>query len=72
MRVIITCREGSVEVMASRLKGQGLKVESVLEAIGVITGEIDSEKLAALERIPGISVEPEQTVQLPPPDAPVQ
>jgi hypothetical protein len=52
--------------------GQGLKVESVLVPIRVITGEIDSDKLVALERIPGITVEPELTVQLPHPDASVQ
>jgi hypothetical protein len=72
MRVIITCREVSVGAMASRLMGQGLKVESVLVPIRVITGEIDSDKLVALESIPGITVEPELTVQLPHPDASVQ
>ena len=47
-------------------------VESVLDAIGVIIAKVDAEKVPALQRLPGFVVEPDESVQLPPPDAPVQ
>lgn len=72
MRIHVTSRTGDVARTAASLKAQGMKVDSVLEAIGVISGEVALEKLPALERMPGVTVEREQTYQLPPPDAPIQ
>ncbi|MDP9178290.1 MAG: hypothetical protein M3O61_11475 [Gemmatimonadota bacterium] len=49
-----------------------MKVESVLDSIGVVTGEIPESKIASLQKTPGLTVEREQQVQLPPPDADIQ
>ncbi|HEY5707552.1 MAG TPA: hypothetical protein VIS96_18485 [Terrimicrobiaceae bacterium] len=49
-----------------------MKVDSVLDSIGVISGEIAEGKLSALQKTPGITFERDKEVQLPPPDAPVQ
>ncbi|MEN6436993.1 MAG: hypothetical protein ABFD97_00250 [Syntrophobacter sp.] len=72
MRVIITCQGAAVDEMALKLTELGLGDVSVLQALGIITGEIDPEKISELEKIPGIVVEPDVTVQLPPPDSPLQ
>ncbi len=72
MRVVITCRGTAVDEVALELTEHGLRDMSVLRTIGIITGEIDPERLAELEEIPGIVIEPDVTVQLPPPDSPLQ
>lgn len=53
------------------LVSQGVEVESVLEAIGIITGQVASSKASKL-KVDEATVELEESVQLPPPDAPVQ
>ena len=50
------------------MKRRGMRVDSVLDAIGVVTGKIPEGKPAALQATPGIKVERE----LAPPDAAVQ
>jgi hypothetical protein len=48
----------------------GLKVEQELEGVGVVTGLIDSDKLADLEQVEGVAaVESERQFQLSPPDS---
>ena len=54
------------------LKRQGVEVDSVLDAIGVITGKVAKSRLSSVDAGAGATVEPEQSVQLPPPDAPIQ
>jgi hypothetical protein len=54
------------------LKRQGVEVDSVLDAIGIITGKVSKSRLSSLDAGAGVTVEPEQTIQLPPPDAPIQ
>ena len=54
------------------LKRQGVEVDSVLDAIGVITGKVAKSRLASLDAGAGVTVEREETIQLPPPDAPIQ
>lgn len=51
---------------------QGVEVDSVLDAIGVITGKVAKSRLSSLDVGKEATVEPERTVQLPPPDAPIQ
>ena len=67
------------EATPSRLKSvksslvkQGVEVDSVLDAIGVITGKVAQSRLSSLKPGAGATVELEGTVQLPPPDAPIQ
>lgn len=54
------------------LKRQGVEVDSVLDAIGIITGRVAKSRLSSLDAGAGVTVEREQTVQLPPPDSPIQ
>ena len=51
---------------------QGVEVDSVLDAIGVITGKVAESRLSSLKAGAGATVELEGTVQIPPPDAPIQ
>lgn len=72
MRVIISCKGIEAETILPRLIEKGFKVDTVLEAIGVITGEIETEKFPSLEKVEGITVEEDKIVQLAPPDSPIQ
>lgn len=72
VRILVSSIPGSLAVAASKLREHGMKVDSVLDSIGIITGEIDETKLSGLNAITGITVEHDRTVQLPPPDAAVQ
>jgi hypothetical protein len=65
-----------VEVAAG-LRAAGLRVTAVHEALGTIAGESDAERppefLTELRRVPGVAaVEPDRTIQIPPPEADVQ
>lgn len=54
-------------------KELGLNVEQQLDAIGVITGSIDSAKTDALKQVQGVSkVEPSRQFQIAPPDSEIQ
>jgi hypothetical protein len=60
--------------VAAALQRAGLRLGDVLPASGVITGAVDdAATIPALADVEGVdAVEPEQEIQLPPPDAPVQ
>ena len=75
VRVNITIPQASPSELQSVKKSlvkQGVKVDSVLDAICVITGEIAQSKLSSLDPGTGATVELDQTVQLPPSDSPIQ
>lgn len=72
MRINVTSQDSDLKATASKLRKLGMKVDSVLDSIGVISGEIAEGKLSALQKTPGITFERDKEVQLPPPDAPVQ
>ena len=62
-----------IHELASELSAQGLIVERVLESLGTITGRIQPARIVEMEKVEGVSaVERELTIQLPPPDSPVQ
>ena len=51
----------------------GLEVEEAMDAIGVITGAIDADKVDGLRRVPGVAdVEEERRYRIAPPDSDVQ
>ena len=55
------------------LRASGLRVEQVLDGLGVITGSVDDGQRRSLERVPGVlSVDGALSYQLPSPDSPVQ
>lgn len=56
-----------------RARRAGLKVDQQLETIGVVTGSIDSGKVARLRKVEGVAaVEADSAIQLPDPDSPIQ
>jgi hypothetical protein len=67
-------RLDAIDEVAAALERAGLRLGDVLPAAGAITGSVDDlELLPALEAVEGVAaVEPEQEIQLPSPDDPVQ
>ena len=75
VRINITVPEATPSQLKSvkaSLVRQGVEVDSVLDAIGVISEKVAKSRLPSLDAGDGGTVEPDETVQLPPPDAPVQ
>ncbi len=59
--------------VAEALRAAGLHITATLEQIAVITGRAEESALQAIARVPGVShVEREGSVQIPPPNSPVQ
>ena len=51
----------------------GMKIDQELEDLGVATGAIDEDKVAALRKVEGVQhVEEERQIQIPPPESEVQ
>jgi hypothetical protein len=62
----------SIDAVAAKLRAKGMKVESVLGAIGLITGSL-SKSLSTLEHVEGVStVEEQPSIQIPPPESDIQ
>jgi hypothetical protein len=72
VRILVTSAADSLPSTTAKLKEHGMKVNSVLNEIGIVTGEIVEENLENLKKIPGIKVEPDESVQIPSPDSPLQ
>lgn len=63
----------SFETVALELRAAGLAVERELTTIGVITGRAEAARMESLRAVDGVAdVELGRTIQLPPPDSPVQ
>lgn len=64
---------GDIDGVAEELKAAGMSVDQVLDAVGIVTGSVPSERRDALERLPGVAaVEAAHAFQIAPPDAEVQ
>ncbi|TQM13967.1 ketohydroxyglutarate aldolase [Pseudonocardia kunmingensis] len=62
-----------IDDVVTALEGGGMRVEHVLRPLGVITGSAEDTQLQALGAVTGVAaVEPQRTVQLPPPESDVQ
>jgi hypothetical protein len=74
VKVLVTASSGAtVADVAARLDAAGVRVEKVLEAVGVIVATVADSRVRALADIEGVgSVEPDREVRLPPPDSDVQ
>lgn len=74
MEVVISVDPGhlaSIGEVAGALRDAGLRDEQVLEAAGVITGHTDD--VEPLRQVAGVAaVETSRTIDIGPPDAPVQ
>ena len=59
--------------VVKKLRNAGLRGDSVLDAVGLVTGHVDDSHLEHLKSVPGVSaVEQQGAYHLPPPDADVQ
>ena len=59
--------------VAQSLESAGMKIEQVMDKLGVITGSCESEKVEDLYQVEGASnVEREREYQLAPPDSDIQ
>jgi hypothetical protein len=64
---------GRIDEVVTALENGGMHIDQVLRPIGVITGSVDTQHVRALGSVAGVAaVEPQRTVQLPPPDSDVQ
>lgn len=64
---------GQFSEVVKRIEQVGLTVEQQLEMVGIVTGSIDSDKIADLDQVEGVAVvERSRGYQLPPPDSPIQ
>ncbi|BAH53767.1 hypothetical protein [Rhodococcus opacus] len=60
----------TIEAVGAALRERGMRVDQVHGTIGIISGAVGEEERAVLETVPGVlSVEAENTVRIPPPDA---
>lgn len=60
--------------VVKKIKKAGLKVDSQLESLGMITGSIDDDKFDSLNRIKGVSnvKRDDENFRIAPPDSEVQ
>jgi hypothetical protein len=59
--------------IAQQLQSAGLRLDQTLPRLGIIHGSIDAERIDQLRSIDGVDhVEPEHTIQLPPPGSDIQ
>lgn len=62
-----------IEEVAAHLRSSGMQVDQVLNEIGVISGSVPDDRRQLLKTVTGVqSVADAATVQLPPPESPVQ
>jgi hypothetical protein len=65
-------REQILEVVKP-LQASGMKIEQIMEQIGVITGSIDSAQVEGISQVEGVAaVEVSQQYQLDPPESEIQ
>jgi len=62
-----------IDELVDRLRAAGMRVDQVLQPVGVITGSIPGPNRAMIEALPGVAAVEDQTAfQLPHPDADIQ
>ncbi|MFC0449787.1 hypothetical protein [Rhodococcus jostii] len=60
----------NIEAVGAALRQRGMRVDQILGTIGIISGAVGDEDRTVLESVPGVqSVETENTIRIPPPDA---
>lgn len=74
--IIVTVTDAqlkNIQQVADQLTAEGMQVRRVLPITGVISGSYASVNLSDLEKVDGVmSVEEEESAQLPPADATLQ
>lgn len=75
-QVVISIADDQVDDMSAvveALRHAGLRVDEVLDSVGVVTGTVDGDALGSLSAVPGVAeVERSHVFEVPPPDSPVQ
>lgn len=75
-RITVTVTEAYADrtaEVADQLRGAGMTVERVLEALSMVTGTVEADRRAALEAIVGVaSIDTERVYRLPDPGSDVQ
>ena len=62
-----------IDKVVTDLRRAGLRVDNVLDAVGVVTGTVAGASVEALESVPGVAeVELERVNRVAPPDAEIQ
>ncbi|ADG77927.1 Ketohydroxyglutarate aldolase OS=Tsukamurella paurometabola (strain ATCC 8368 / DSM / CCUG 35730/ CIP 100753 / JCM 10117 / KCTC 9821 / NBRC 16120 / NCIMB 702349 / NCTC 13040) OX=521096 GN=Tpau_1298 PE=4 SV=1 [Tsukamurella paurometabola] len=71
--VTLSCAHDALDSTVEAVRATGLRVDQVLRNLGVVTGEVDPTKIAALREVDGVgAVEPAQGFTTPSPDDTVQ
>jgi hypothetical protein len=71
-RVHVSVQGRALDDVLAELRDAGMQVDEALADLGIVTGRAAPDVIERLRGIPGVTVERERGVQLPPPDAPVQ
>ena len=62
-----------IEQVAQCLQAAGMIIESTLPLVGIISGQVDGDRLATLHNCEGVQdIEMEQSYQIAPPDSEIQ
>lgn len=69
--VIVTCSL-PISARLSQMRDAGLQVEQTMESIGIVTGSVPRSRYAELSRVPDTTLETDASIQLPPPESPIQ
>jgi hypothetical protein len=74
--VVVSIADDHLDDLAEvvvRLRGAGLVVDGVMDAIGMISGTVDIDAVEALEAVDGVTdVELQRSVRVSPPDVEIQ
>lgn len=75
-QVLVSINDSHMDRLATvieKLKKKGLEVQRSMPKLGVVSGAAEHDDLAALQDVDGVnSVDEERSVEVAPPDAPVQ
>ena len=73
VRVVLSVDPERFDDVVTAAAGMGLVVEEQMREAGVVAGSVQRKRMSALREVAGVeAVERERTIQLPPPDSPVQ
>lgn len=71
-RVHVTVQGRGIDDVLGELREAGLEVDEALEGLGIVTGRAAPDAVERMNRLPGVTVEPEGGADVGPPDAPLQ
>jgi hypothetical protein len=70
---VVVDEEHDVDAVVAALRERGMQVDRVLAEVGMVTGTSDADAVESLAAVDGVlSVDTAASVQLPPPESPLQ